>query len=154
VELHTVYDLREDTRRIDAIQTATLTTPGYGLRQVPALFASPEWWDKLRTTDLPVITVSGVIDDVYWGSMGDWPECKVRSVSDEVTTWTREGDVSRYVKGLRIEIEYVVQWSKEDAPLVVSGLTSESKIIVSVRIEESNERSNPIAPGPGGVGWR
>jgi hypothetical protein len=149
-----VYDLREDTRRIQAIQEATLTRPGYGLRQVPALFGSPEWWDKIGTADLPVITVSGVIDEVYWGSMGDWPECKVRSATNEVTKWTREGDVSRYVSGLRIEIEYVVQWSKEDAPLVVSGLSSESKIMVSVRIEESEKRSNPIAPGPGGAGWR
>lgn len=134
----TAYDVRADTGHIEAVQTAALTRPGLGLRPVPAPFGSSEWWSMLGTRDLPVLTVSGVIDEVCWAGHGDWPECKVRDIEGEVTTWTRPGDYTRYVEGRRIEIEYLLQWAKDDSSLVVSGLLSGCMVVVSIRVEDGD----------------
>lgn len=142
----TIYELREDTEHIEAVQMATLTRPGFGLRPVPALFGSPEWWSTLGTSDLPILTVRGVIDEVYWASMGDYPECKVLDATGDVTTWTRAGDHTRYVEGLCIEIDYVIQWAKEDADLGASGLPAEREVVIAIRVEDSDQRSNAVAP--------
>jgi hypothetical protein len=147
-----VYDLRKDKRRIADIQHASLHRPGFGLKPEPALFGSRKWWRAVGTKRLPVVTVTGTITRVYWASKGDWPEYTVVSADGVTTTWTREGDISRYVEGLGVVIRYVVQRHKNRVQAVVSGLDPETKVVVEVKIEDSELRSDPRPPGPGGVG--
>src|SRR4029077_9536765 len=40
---------------------------------------------------------SGIVSRVYWGSMGEWPECEITDDDGAKSTWTREGDLARYV---------------------------------------------------------
>ena len=149
-----VYDLRDDQRRVAAIQENSRHRPGFGFKPEPALFGSRKWWKALDTPKLPVVTLTGTITEVYWASMGDWPECKVTSDDGETTTWTREGDISRYVRGLNIVVRYVFQSWKDDAPIVITGMGGNTEVVIEVQIEESELRSDPRAPGPGGVGLR
>jgi hypothetical protein len=74
VQWFTVYDLRSDTDRIDRVQHATLTTSEFGLKPEPALFGSEACWHAIDDGTLPVVRLEGRIANVYWGSMGDWPE--------------------------------------------------------------------------------
>jgi hypothetical protein len=150
----TVYDLREDSETARLIQEATLNRPGFGLQPTPALFASPDWWSALGTSPLPLQKAAGTISNVYWGSMGDWPELKLRSPDGEETTWTREGDPTRYVEGLRAEVHYVIQLFKEDSYSAQRGEPLEHPVVVAVLVEDSDARSAPIGPGPGGGRYR
>ena len=152
--LQVVYYLRDDERRVAAIQETSRHRPGFGFKAEPALFGSRKWWKKLDTPKLPVVTLTGTISEVYWASMGDWPECKITSHDGETTTWTREGDISRYVAGLGIVVRYVIQQRKDDAPLTFAGMGGDAKVVIAILIEESELRSDPRAPGPGGIGLR
>jgi hypothetical protein len=152
--LEALYDLRRDGEGIERIQRATLTEPGFGLQPKPALFGSEDWWAAVGTERLPLHLVSGTISRVYWGSMGDWPEFALTSDDASETTWTRVGDISRYVEGLRTEVDFVLQWFKEDSFAAQQGMPLETKVVVAIRVEQSDRRSDPRAPGPGGIGLR
>jgi len=151
VDLITVYDLHEDTRHIELVQAATLNRPGFGVQPVPALFGSKEWWSAIGSPQLPIHRVAGTISKVFWGSMGDWPEFILRSDDGTETTWTRQGDYTRYVEGLRVEVQYVVQLFKEDSSFARTGQPLEHNVILRVLVEESERRSGSDAPGPGGI---
>jgi hypothetical protein len=149
-----VYDLRDDSKYVRQVQEATLTRAGFGLQPIPALFGSPEWWSALDSAALPLHRVTGTISNVYWGSMGDWPEFKLRNDDGAETTWTRQGDHTRYVEGLRGEAHYVMQLFKEDFHSAQQGRSLEHPVVVAVFVEESDLRSAPIGPGPGGGQYR
>ena len=149
--LITVYSLKEDTTRIEAMQKQSLNVANSGLSIVPALVGTPEWWRATEGNSLGRRVVPGIISRVYWGSMGDWPMCEVTADDGSKSDWTREGDVSRYVEGLRVQFTAVFHpWKIPDQ----HGLGATSKIILIVEIEDSDRRSDPRAPGPGGVGLR
>jgi hypothetical protein len=152
VRLITIYSFEQDQARIDTMQKASLGTTNFGVGLLPALVGSPEWWRATQDGLLARIIVSGTISRVYWGSMGDWPECEVTSDDGSKSTWTREGDISRYVEGLRAQIVYVLHPWK--TPEQEQRLPGGSKIVLTVDVEESDRRSDPRAPGPGGIGLR
>ena len=129
----------------------SLADSDMGLSPLPALIGSPEWWHATEDGTLPREHVSGTISQVYWGSMADYPECKVVSADGSKSTWHREGDHSRYVEGLHVDIAFVRHpWKSPDQ----HGLGKTSRITLTVDIEISDLRSDPRAPGLGNVGLR
>ena len=147
----TVYTLAQDQTRTEAMQKASLGATDFGLSPLPALIGTSEWWHATEDGSLVRKVVSGTISRVYWGSMGDWPECEVTGNDGAKSTWTREGDITRYVEGLRVLITFVLHpWKVPDQ----HGLGNASKIVLTVEIEDSNRRSDPRPPGLGGIGLR
>lgn len=152
MEWFTVYDFASDRQRIDAMQKATLGPTDFGVSPHPALVGTPEWWRAIDDGQLPRVELEGTISRVYWGSMGDWPEFELVSDDGARSAWTREGDVSRFVEGLRVRLAYTLHlWKVEKTSL---NLGPASKIVLRIDLEESAKRSDPRAPGPGGVGLR
>jgi hypothetical protein len=136
------YQLKADSRRIAAIQKATLTTDEFGIEQTHGLLGSPEWWEQISSGRLPLHTLRGVIVERFWGSMADWPEIKVKSDNGETSHWTREVNVKEqdalYIPGQRIEIDYVLQ--RHRAKSFDKG--AERKVVIEIRIDASTQ-----APG-------
>jgi len=147
-----VYDLRSDHDLIKHMQQASLTRPDAGLALEPALVGSDDWWALIQKGALSQSIVEGVIRRVYWASMGDWPEFEVESANGDLSQWTREGDISRYVEGLQVRMGFVRHPWKEQ--LVNQMAATHSSLVIFVEIEESSLRSDPRAPGPGGIGLR
>ncbi len=158
MEFVEVYNLRNDPKRIEGLQAATMGSTGFGLKPEPHLVGSEPWWESIQTGDLPTFEATGQISRVRWGSMGDWPEFDLSSDDGEITTWTREGDHTRFVKGLFARVRYVLQHSKDETPFA-SALGHERKLVLSLEVEDSPLRSEARAPGPFKVGeattlWR
>ncbi len=63
----TVYQLRRDKQRIEAVQKATLTSWKFGIMRTHGLFGSDEWWQKIESDKLLVHRLSGVITQLYMG---------------------------------------------------------------------------------------
>ena len=114
------------------------------------MLGTDEWWNAIEDGRLPVHVDEGVISRVYWAGMGDWPEFALVTDEGRDVTWTRQGDITRYVEGLRCRVRYVIQRFKEGSLVANAGL-AEHRLPLTVEIEESDRRSSPIAPGPGGV---
>jgi hypothetical protein len=95
--------------------------------------------------------IEGKIAKVYWASMGDWPEFELTAEDGTASRWTREGDYVRYVEGLRARLAFVLHPWKQPHRF---GLGTHSNVVLYIDIEESPMRSDPRAPGPGGVGLR
>jgi trehalose utilization protein len=133
-----VYQLRRNQKFIDQVQKATLTTKEFGIQQTHGLFGSPEWWENIQTGKLKTHVVRGVIHRVYMGSQNDWPMCEVLSDDGEISKWTREMQDfsydSLYRVGGKIEIDYVLQKSKPDAPWSAGA---EQKNVLEIRIEDA-----------------
>ncbi len=149
VEWITVYDLREDAQLTEAIQNATLTHPQYGLDPSPALFGSDDWWQGLADGRIPRRTEVGAVSAVRWTGMGDWPEWTFRGDDGVEREWTREGDHTRYVAGLRARIEVVtVRWKPGASTVVTRGDDPEHDMLIRVELEASERRSEAHGPGP------
>lgn len=148
MEWVTVYDLREDTKRIAQIQHATVNTEDYGLVPEPALFGSDEWWSAVADGRVETHTSEGVVSDVRWESMGDWPGWTFTAENGSESRWTREGDYTRYVEGLAARITWAVVSHK---PTNIKGLATAGRIhnmLIRVDLEASDVRSEQAAPGP------
>ena len=145
----TVYDLRLDEKYVRDVQNATLNRPGYGLDPDPALFGTVEWWQALEDGQIPSKTQEGVIAEVRWASMGDWPVWRFAADDGSETTWTREGDHTRYVEGLRARIRVAtVRWKSDSQMVAHLGNAREHDKLIFVEVEDSAERSEPLGPGP------
>jgi len=150
MEWFTVYDFAVDRAQIAAMQRATRGPTDFGVSAVPALVGTPDWWLAIDRGQLPRFELQGTVNRVYWGSMGDWPEFELLADGGTSTTWTREGDPSRFVEGLRIRLLYTLHPWKMPKRLLGDG----AKIVLRIELEQSDRRSDPRAPGPGGVGFR
>jgi hypothetical protein len=148
MSLISVYRLRDDTKRIQSIQTATLETAGYGLVPQPALLGSSQWWQAIDEGRLPLQIARGTITRVFWSSMGDWPSFELTTSSGDVLGWTRDGDITKYVEGLEVQVTYVVQRHKPSAPILSD---KRADIVIEIMVEESPLRSRGFGPG---VHWR
>jgi hypothetical protein len=145
---HLVYDLAEDVRHVAEVQRASEEPGAFGFPPNP-LFGTPAWWREIGTGHRPVHVLEGKIAAIYWSSMGDWPEFRLRDREGRESAWTRHGDVRRYVQGLGAKIEYVMLARKPGASAVL-GETAE--VVLRIWVEQSERRSSGIAPGPGGIG--
>jgi hypothetical protein len=143
-----VYDLHKDVDVVRAIQEATLTRPGYGLLPEPALFGSEEWWAAVEDGRVATQTLDGVVADVRWESMGDWPGWTFRASDGTESRWTREGDHTRYIVGLRARIRFAVVSWKPDCELVRMGESPLHDMLIRVDLEDSPDRSASEGPGP------
>jgi hypothetical protein len=94
--------------------------------------------------------MTGVITRVYWASMGDWPEFELLDDHGNRKSWTREGDVSRYIEGARASVVWVEHPWKETVARQM--LSSHSRVVLEIQVEDTGERSDPRAPGPGAIG--
>jgi hypothetical protein len=148
VEWVNVYDVRTDFQRVQAIQQATLTRPDVGLLPEPALFGTDEWWAAVADGRVETRTLEGLVTDVRWESMGDWPGWTFRAVHGDESRWTREGDYTLYVVGLAARITYAVVSWKPDSNLVRLGESPWHKMLIRVDLEDSDRRSTRGAPGP------
>jgi hypothetical protein len=148
----TVYDFASDQQKIRAMQDATLGPTDFGVSAKPALVGTHEWWRAIEDGRLPRHVLEGSICKVYWGSMGDWPEFELVVADGTQSKWTREGDITRYVEGLRVRLTYTCHPWKKKKPSW--GLGGESHVVLRVDLELSDRRSDSRAPGPGGVGLR
>lgn len=146
-----LYDLRDDKVHVRHLQEATSNRPDAGLAPIPALVGSSQWWDEIDSGRYPSTIVGGTIVKVYWGSMGDWPMFTLRTAEGETTHWTRQGDHTRYVEGLSVRVQYVVQRFKDSVPDRSLGGKRETQFVVRIWLERSELRSEAAAPGPFGV---
>jgi hypothetical protein len=145
----TVYDLRENRQYVESVQDSTLNRPGFGLDPNPALFGSDEWWQAVADGLVPIKVEQGVVADVRWGSMGDWPEWRFLGDDGRETTWTREGDPTRYVIGLKARIRVAtVRWKADSQMVRKLGRDPEHDILLKVELEASDRRSERLGPGP------
>ena len=149
MNLVTVYDLRSDTMHVTHMQEASLRRPDLGLSPSPALIGSKEWWAIVADGRLSKTELEGKISKVYWASMGDYPEFELTTEDGARSTWTRDGDYTRYVEGLRARLAYVLHpWKHPN----VHGLGTHSKQVLLIEVEKSDRRSDPTVPRPEGMG--
>jgi hypothetical protein len=148
VEWLNVYDIRADEARVLAIQEATLTRPDFGLQPEPALFGTDEWWDAVADGRVETHTAEGVVADVAWAGMGDWPGWTFRDAEGNESQWTREGDHTRYVVGLAARITYAVVSWKPNSNFVGAGQSPWHNMLIRVDLEISDRISARLAPGP------
>ncbi len=69
-EMKLVYsfseELRKDSKRLQRAQSLSLDlSTQYGLSAKHGLFGSEEWWENIRTGEIPLIKVKGTIVRVY-----------------------------------------------------------------------------------------
>jgi hypothetical protein len=147
-----IYKFSDDRDKIRRMRDATLGPTDFGVSAEPALVGEPAWWRALDSGVLPRTVEEGTVSTVRWGSMGDWPEFDLTDYSGHTTTWTRLGDITRYVEGLRVRVVYTRQkWKVSQSHL---GLGEASTIVLSIYIEASDKRSDSRAPGPFGLAAR
>jgi hypothetical protein len=115
-ELEVVYDLRDDQRRVDAMQA--VSRRGQGLSDDPALVGSEDWWRLVDGGRLPLHVIEGTIGDSYWTGHGDFPEFDLHGTDGASTTWQRLGDETRYATGLAIQLRYVEHPWHPEQPFV------------------------------------
>ena len=135
--MRVTYDLRKHAAKIEQIQNATLNSEDFGIQQTHGLFGSDEWWAKITSGELKTHRLRGTISKVYMGSMGgDWPMLEVTDNFGKKSRWTREVNQAEdgllYVKGKKVEIDYVIQKFKEKSYL--GG--SETECVIQIRVEE------------------
>jgi hypothetical protein len=145
----TVYDLHDNHEYVRNVQHATLHRADAGLDPNPALFGSPEWWTCIEDGSVPSRTLDGIVGDVRRESMGDWPGWTFRAANGDESDWTREGDHTRYVTGLRARITTAtVRWKPGVATVQQFGEQPEHDVLIRVDLEPSDERSAALGPGP------
>ncbi|MEY2422458.1 MAG: hypothetical protein QOI95_2525 [Acidimicrobiaceae bacterium] len=147
-----VYDLSRDTAHIAQVQKASRESEEFGFPTRPALFGSRKWWRLIERGELPSHTLEGTIADVYWASMADYAEFKLRAVDGTEHALARQGDIRRYVAGLGVRVRRV---ELERKPAQVEKFLGERvrPVVLSIILEVSNQRSPAVAPGPGGAGY-
>jgi hypothetical protein len=110
-----IYDLHDDPLKMP------------GLSESPARVGSTEWWGLVRTGAIQTRITEGVIEDVFLGSMLDWPVFTLRPAVGECRSFTRErtvayGDDSLepyYTVGRRVRVEEAVAELKDKTPPAV-----------------------------------
>jgi hypothetical protein len=137
--LKTAYQLSKNEKFIQQVQRATITTEEFGIEPTHGIFGSSEWWETIASGELPVQTASGVITQVYMGSMNDWPEFAMEIDSGEVLRWTREVNTKEqdalYRVGRRVEVDYVLQRHRPKS----WDRGAETKCVIEIRVDD-NER--------------
>lgn len=133
-----VYELKQDTGYVAAVQKATLTTDEFGIEPTNGLLGSSEWWREIERGNLPLQTLKGTITRVFMGSMGDWPEFEMQTDDGSLLEFTRyqnapDGSADHlYAVGRQIEVDFVWQQFRPKAP--DWGLPKEQRCVIAIRI--------------------
>jgi hypothetical protein len=144
---HRVYSFADDASRVEAMQRGSLSDdPTIGLAPDPLVGSGP-WWHDVRSGEQATTVIDGTISRVYWASMADYPEFAVLIPDGTETSWTREGDVRRYVPDLAVRIAFTEQPWKTTA----RAADGPYRVVLQIDIEASDLRSSAIGPGPGGA---
>ena len=134
--MNITYDLKLDATYLEQVQNATLNTEEFGIQQTHGLFGSGEWWQKIETGELRLITLKGKIAKTFMGSMGDWPMFELVNLEGKKSQWTRElnnkNNDAFYSVGKNVEIDYVIQHHKESS----FSKETETKCIIQIRVEK------------------
>jgi len=108
--VHKIYDIREDTDRVEKIERAGRSASPWGLVAEHGPFGSPEWWTALADGRIPLYTVNGVICRVYMtGQAADWAEFEI-DAQGELSSWNcmtsggPGGSPERIAKGVLYEV--------------------------------------------------
>ncbi len=143
----TVYDLRRDLTYLDLLEKASAGPGPMGIVPEPAPAGSPRWLAALDQDEMPTGEVHGLIQEVYWASMADYPEFTVVDGDGVKTTWARQGNIRLFVPGIAAAVAWVEVRFKPGAH------KETSRLITRIDLEASDERSSGITPGPGGHGY-
>jgi len=133
MKLKQIYNLKNDSRRINMIQEGSLdknSHAGYKTEN-GLLFGTKEWFNAIEIGIIAKYTVKGFISRVYMSGHNDYPEFEIES-NDGKTTWTREGIDEAYKGGKSIELIYVEQ--KYKRPTDITGAIS--KCVIEINIAE------------------
>lgn len=128
-----IYNLKDDSLRINMIQEASLDKNSYAGYKTEngLLFGTKEWFNAIENNIIPKHTIKGFICSVYMSGHNDYPEFEIKS-GDSKTTWVREGNGAAYKVGKSIELTYVEQ--KYKRPTDITGAIS--KCVIEIKIAE------------------
>lgn len=131
--LKSIYNLKDDDRRIKMVQEASLDKNSYaGYKVVNGwLFGTKEWFDAIEREIIPKFLIKGIISKVYKSGHNDYPEFEIEN-SEGKTIWTRLGYDDAYQVGKKIELVYVEQIYKR--PTDITGAIS--KCVIEIKIAD------------------
>ena len=111
------YALRTDAN-LAAMQEASLSNSSMGIRPVPAVVGSEEWWQAIAAGSLQLHTVTGVVRRFVYGHHGDFPEFEMCANDGSLSTWGCFIDADEaqkvYAVGRSVQVDYVDVEAKAD----------------------------------------
>ncbi len=137
-----VYSLVDDPS-VEELQKVSASDSPFGFSPSPELIGTSAWWKAISDGRIPLIKLQGHISSVGWVSSGDWPVFTIQTDLGASESFTREGNVTLYVVGLRVWLEYVEVPFKTES----MGLQSD-KVVTAIWVEISESRTDGIPPGP------
>lgn len=127
MHLKQIYRLKDDERKIKAIQDASLDKGSYAGYKIEKglVFGSVEWFNAIENEIIPKHFIKGTISRVYMSGHNDYPEFEILS-NGLKSIWGIAGGVQEYEVGNNIELVYVEQKFKRYGAI--------SKCIIEIKI--------------------
>ncbi|MFM7021514.1 MAG: hypothetical protein ACKOXB_00940 [Flavobacteriales bacterium] len=125
--MKTVYNLKDDSRRIKLIQETSLDSKSiYGYKIIDnLLFGSKDWFKAIEIGKISTYNVQGIISKLIEAGHNDYPEFELEN-GDGKFLWTRYGNSKLYVVGKKVEVIFIEQKFKRGG---------ESRCIIQINIE-------------------
>ncbi len=134
-------ELQADPQRVQLTQALTLNRdkPTMGLKGTHGLFGSAAWWDSIRSRKMPLLFLSGVVQDAYVAGQDDsdlnntidlkLPDGSVQSVGIYVNN---PEDARLFAQGCRAMIVYALdELKKQPSP---TGGKNYSKVALEMAV--------------------
>lgn len=105
-----IYDFYTDSKKIEFLREFVFTKKFDKIRGQPVdgyIPGSNEWFTAINEGDIPLYEIKGVISNVYVTG-NNWPLFEIDSNGTK-TTWTREGDRTKYITNRLVILRYVKQ---------------------------------------------
>jgi len=120
LQMEVIYRLADDVTAIAAMQKASLSNDGPGLRQTHGLICSPEWWMNVQSGALETQMVRGVIRGIWFGQYHSGPAEFQMELADGTLFGGHcyldpEDADSVFTLGRIAEVDYVHQYPKTSA---------------------------------------
>lgn len=130
-ELREIYNLREDTTQIKAVQKASSDKNSFAGYEIEnnLLFGTKEWFKSIEEGKIKSHVVRGKISKILMSGHNDFAEFEIESNSG-FSIWTMEGLDSTYEVGRQIELIYVEQ--KYKRPSDITGVVSRCVLKISI----------------------
>jgi hypothetical protein len=82
-----------------------------GIRPVPAIVGTEDWWQAIARGSLQLHTATGVVSRFIYGHHGDFPEFEMTTADGSRFTWGCSIDADEaqklYVVGRSVQVDYV-----------------------------------------------